>query len=64
MSAAEQTQPPQLPPPKVGAYIAALIEIGILATFVSYHSWLGIALCAAYAWFTSTWMLLEDFLRR
>ena len=47
---------PEAPkPPRIGMYVAVLIEAAIVGLFVAQKSWFGLSLCAAYAWFSATW---------
>jgi hypothetical protein len=53
--------PPQ--PPAPGLAIASALEIAMLAVFAYHHSWTGLALGAAYAWFSATWSFAARLIR-
>lgn len=50
-------------PPRIGGYIAVLLEISIVAVLAAEHSVIGLLLCAGYAWFSATWALFANLLR-
>lgn len=45
--------------PRLGAWLAMAIELGIVLTFFANSSGIGLLLCGAYAWFSATWSILE-----
>ncbi len=50
---------PEVPKPPNWRYIlAALLELGMVATFSVHRSIVGLLLCSAYAWYSATWALL------
>lgn len=49
--------------PKLGAYIAVLLEVLMVAEFINLHSWTGIILAILYAWFSATWSLFAGILK-
>lgn len=50
---------PDAPKPPSGSHlIAVLLEISMVNVFIAHRSILGLALAAAYAWFSATWALL------
>lgn len=56
-----EPMPPQ--PPAPGLAIASALEIAMLAVFAYHHSWTGLALGAAYAWFSATWSFAARLIR-
>lgn len=48
------------PPPQPAMYAAVMLELCIVTTFVVQHSIVGICFCAAYAWFSATWALIQQ----
>ena len=57
MSELARTGGPKLPRP--GLIVAVLLELCIVATFTVHHSYVGLALCGVYSWFSATWCLLR-----
>jgi hypothetical protein len=56
IDARERPRKPKLPKP--GHALAVAIELAIVGTFTAHHSYVGLALCAAYAWYSATWALV------
>ncbi len=51
---------PRRRPPRIGMYIAVLLEVGMVTVFVAEHSVVGVLLAIAYSWFSATWSLLRS----
>jgi hypothetical protein len=54
----ERPDTPKLPTPS--HMLAVVLELGIVVTFVFEQSWIGLALCGAYSWFSATWAVFRD----
>lgn len=44
-------------PPKIGMWIAVVLELTMVALFIRLHSMLGMVCAIAYFWFSATWAL-------
>jgi len=44
-------------PPRLSHIVAVILELSIVATLTAHHSYVGLGLCGAYAWFSATWAL-------
>lgn len=51
-------------PPKPAAYIASLLELGMLAVFSVKHSWAGLILWLVYFYYSATLYLLASLFRK
>lgn len=45
---------PEPPPVRWSFFVAVLLELLIVLEFVHRRSWLGLALCLGYGWFSAT----------
>ena len=55
MTARDQTVERKPKTPNTLRMIAVFLELSMVATFIGYHAWIGLAFAFAYAWFSATW---------
>lgn len=60
MTAQEHAERPPRKPPKLGAYVAALLELAMLAAFAWHRSLAGAAVWVLYFRFSALRSLIED----
>jgi hypothetical protein len=60
VTADEHAEQPRRKPPKLGAYVAALLELAMLAAFAWHRSLAGAAVWVLYFRFSATRSVIED----
>jgi hypothetical protein len=48
-------------PPRLGPYVAVVLEISMVGVFAYHHSVAGLLLAAGYAWFSATWAMFTGY---
>lgn len=44
-------------PPRLGPYVAVVLEVSMVGVFAYHHSIAGLLLAVGYVWFSATWSM-------